>query len=145
MSSLWSVLFAPSFALHIHQQGKHVHVNKINLHHPFHHTLRLVQDSVHSNKTGLVTLLNPLEIQDLKWIFISYGIYESSCVFYIPEPLARGYKTLKFHKYHMKWKFVSDSLYHIFPKNINISWKKDVFWENSARKSPWSVVLYATS
>ena len=39
-----------------------------------------------------------------------------------------------------------DSFYHmIIPKNINISWKKYVFWENSARKSPWNVVLYATS
>ena len=25
--------------------------------------------------------------KNLKWIFISYGIYETSCVFYIPEPL----------------------------------------------------------
>ena len=25
-------------------------------------------------------------------IFISYGNYETSCVFYNPEPLARGYK-----------------------------------------------------
>ena len=44
---------------------------------------------------------------NLKWIFISYSIYEMSCVFYIPEPLARGYKTHNsFHKYRMKWKFI---------------------------------------
>ena len=57
------------------------------------------------------------------------------CVLY-PEPLARGYKTHnEFHKYRMKWKFISDSFYHmIIPKNINISWKKYVFWENSAMK-----------
>ena len=53
-------------------------------------------------------------IQDLKWMFISYGIYETSCVFYIPDPLARGYKIRnEFHKYHMKWKFMSDSFYHM--------------------------------
>ena len=34
--------------------------------------------------------------------------------FYIPEPLARGYKTHnEFHKYRMKWKFISDSFYHM--------------------------------
>ena len=34
--------------------------------------------------------------------------------FYIPEPLVRGYKTHKeFHKYSMKWKFFSDSFYHM--------------------------------
>ena len=79
-------------------------------------------------------------------------MYETSCVFYIPEPLARGYKTHSsfhkyrsvvykpeplakgykkhnsFHKCHMKWTFISDSFYHmIVPKNINISWKKCVF------------------
>ena len=33
--------------------------------------------------------------------------------FYILEPLARGYKTRnEFHKYRMKWKFISDSFYH---------------------------------
>ena len=34
--------------------------------------------------------------------------------FYIPEPLARGYKTHnEFHKYRMKWKLISDSFYHM--------------------------------
>ena len=34
--------------------------------------------------------------------------------FYIPEPLARGFKTYnEFHKYRMKWKFISDSFYHM--------------------------------
>ena len=34
--------------------------------------------------------------------------------FYIPEPLARGYKTHdEFHKYRMKLKFISDSFYHM--------------------------------
>ena len=34
--------------------------------------------------------------------------------FYIPEPLARGYKTHnEFHKYRMKRKFISDSFYHM--------------------------------
>ena len=34
--------------------------------------------------------------------------------FYISEPLARGYKTHnEFHKYRMKWKFISDSLYYM--------------------------------
>ena len=63
------------------------------------------------------------------------------------KPLARGYKTHnEFHKYRMEWKFISDSFYHmIIPRNIKISWKKYVFWENSARKSSWSGVLYATS
>ena len=61
--------------------------------------------------------LNGLQsyIKDLKWIFISYGIYETSFVFYIPEPLAKGYKTHnKCHKYRMKWKFITDSFYHMF-------------------------------
>ena len=77
----------------------------------------------------------------------SFSFYETSCVFYIPEPLARGYKThYEFNKYRMKWKFISDSFYHmIILKNINMSWKKYVFWENFARKSPWSVVLDVTS
>ena len=35
--------------------------------------------------------------------------------FYIPEPLAKGYKTHnKCHKYRMKWKFITDSFYHMF-------------------------------
>ena len=34
--------------------------------------------------------------------------------FYIPEPLARRYKTHnEFHKYCMKWKFISDTFYHM--------------------------------
>ena len=34
--------------------------------------------------------------------------------FYIPEPLARGYKIHnEFHQYRMKWKFISDSFYHM--------------------------------
>ena len=34
--------------------------------------------------------------------------------FYIAEPLAREYKTHnEFHKYRMKWKFISDSFYHL--------------------------------
>ena len=34
--------------------------------------------------------------------------------FYIPESLARGYKTHnEFHRYHTKWKFISHSFYHI--------------------------------
>ena len=50
--------------------------------------------------------------KNLKWIFISYGIYETRCVFYIPSPKARGYKTHNlFHKYRMKWKFISDLIY----------------------------------
>ena len=55
---------------------------------------------------------------------------------------ARGYKTHNlFHKYRIKWKFISDSFYHmIIPKNINNSWKKYVFWENSARK--WIFISY---
>ena len=37
--------------------------------------------------------------KNLKWIFISYGIHETRCVFYIPSPKARGYKTHNsFHK-----------------------------------------------
>ena len=50
--------------------------------------------------------------KNLKWIFISYSIYETHCVFYIPSPKARGYKTYNsFHKYRMKWKFISDPIY----------------------------------
>ena len=50
--------------------------------------------------------------KNLKWIFISYGIYETRCVFYIPSPKARGYKIHNsFHKYRMKWKFISDPIF----------------------------------
>ena len=82
---------------------------------------------------------------EMNFHFIRY-LWNGLWVLY-PEPLARGYKTInEFHKYRMKWKFISDSFYHmIIPKKINISWQKYLFWENSARKSPWSVVLYATS
>ena len=31
--------------------------------------------------------------KNLKWIFTSCGIYETRCVFYIPSPKARGYKS----------------------------------------------------
>ena len=47
--------------------------------------------------------------------------------FYIPEPLARGYKTHnEFHKYRKKWKFISDSFYHMLnslkrKKNTDLS------------------------
>ena len=47
-------------------------------------------------------------------VFISYSIYATSCVFYIPEPLVKGYKTRnEVHKYPMKWKFILDSFYHM--------------------------------
>ena len=46
--------------------------------------------------------------------FISFSIYETSFVFYIPKPLTRGYKTHnKFHKYSMKGKFLSEFFYHM--------------------------------
>ena len=49
--------------------------------------------------------------KDLKWIFISYGIYKT-IVFYIPLPTAQDIKTRNsFHKFHMKWKLMSDSIY----------------------------------
>ena len=35
--------------------------------------------------------------------------------FYIPEPLAKGYKTHNMcHKYRMKRTFITDSFYHMF-------------------------------
>ena len=44
--------------------------------------------------------------RNLKWIFFSYGNYETCYI-----SLARGHKTHKlFHKYRMKWKFISDPL-----------------------------------
>ena len=44
--------------------------------------------------------------------FIRY-LWNELC-FYIPKPLASGYKTRnKFHKYRMKWTFISDSFYHM--------------------------------
>ena len=53
---------------------------------------------------------------------ISYGIYKTSNVcFYIPEPLARVYKTCnKIHKYRMKLKFISDSFYHMLIKLVKM-------------------------
>ena len=59
--------------------------------------------------------------KNLKWIFISYGIYETRCVFYIPSPKARGYKTHNsFHKYRMKWKFISDPIWLGSPLNVDL-------------------------
>ena len=55
--------------------------------------------------------------KNLKWIFISYDIYETRCVFYIPSPNALGYKTHNsFHKYRMKWKFISDPIFILWKK-----------------------------
>ena len=52
--------------------------------------------------------------KNLKWIFISYGIWETRSVFYIPSPKARGYKKHNlFHKYRMVWKFISDPI-HVY-------------------------------
>ena len=48
----------------------------------------------------------------LKTLVISYSMYETRCVFYIPSPKARVYKTHNwFHIYRMKWKFISDPIY----------------------------------
>ena len=53
-------------------------------------------------------------------MFISYGIYETSFVFYIPEPLARGYKI--HNEFHQNRKFMSNSFYHMIIQTIiNIS------------------------
>ena len=76
--------------------------------------------------------------------FSFHTVFMKWVVCFISLSLWRG--DIKHHKYHIKWKFISDSFYHItIRKNINISWKKYVFWENFARKSLWSVVLYVTS
>ena len=40
--------------------------------------------------------------------------------FYIPSPKARGYKTHNsFHKYRMKWKFISDPIYTFYFNWVN--------------------------
>ena len=71
--------------------------------------------------------------KNLKWIFISYSIYETSCVFYIPKPKARGYKTQNsFHKYRMKWKFISDPIFCILIriKQIHFTqWNQRILWK----------------
>ena len=41
--------------------------------------------------------------------YISYTEFMKPVCFYIPKPLARGYKTHEFHKYSMKWKYIPDS------------------------------------
>ena len=47
--------------------------------------------------------------------------------FYIPEPLARGLKTHnEFHNYRIKWKFISDSFYHM--SNLQKRKKNTVLW-----------------
>ena len=61
--------------------------------------------------------------KNLKWIFIPYSIYDTSCAFYFPSPEARGYKTHNsFHKYRMKWKFISDPIF------INRLYRKFPVW-----------------
>ena len=64
---------------------------------------------------------------EMNFHFIQYLWNELSVLY--PRAFGGGYKTHnEFHKYHMKWKFISDSFYHmILPKNINISRKKYVF------------------
>ena len=85
------------------------------------------------------------EQKNLKWIFISYGIYETRWLFYIPSPKARGYETHNsFHKYRMKWKFISDPIYMkwmSFCCLTNIYWSNrfccltNVYWSNSKMTS----------
>ena len=61
--------------------------------------------------------------KNLKWIFISYGIYETRCVFYIPSPKARGYKTHNsFHKYRIKWKYSEIISDPILIRTRQINW-----------------------
>ena len=61
--------------------------------------------------------------------------------FYIPKPLARGYKTHnEFHKYRMKWKFISDSFNYILnsqkrKKNTDLSSFITVFTEENVPTS----------
>ena len=57
--------------------------------------------------------------------------------FYIPEPLASGYKAYnEFHEYRMTWKFISDSFYHMLnskkrKKNTKLSFLTDFTAENA--------------
>ena len=51
---------------------------------------------------------------EMNFIFHTVFMKRVLC-FYIPEPLAKGYKTHnECHKYRMKWKFITDSFYHMF-------------------------------
>ena len=77
--------------------------------------------------------------KNLKRIFISYSIYETRCVFSIPSPEARGYKTHNsFHKYRMKWKFISDPIYiYIYISSCSpslIIWIDFFFQRNSTSR-----------
>ena len=67
--------------------------------------------------------------KNLKWIFISYNIYET-CVFFIPSPKAWGYKTHNsFNKYPRNWKFTSDLIYmywqylSMLHKEVSCPWR----------------------
>ena len=66
--------------------------------------------------------------KNLKWIFISDGIYETRCVVFMKLVLWFICKTNNsLHKYRMIWKFISDPIF-LFPRK----WKY---------LSPWSFVV----
>ena len=51
----------------------------------------------------------------------------------------------EFHKYRMKWKFISDSFYHmIIPNNINIPWK-NMYFEKIPRENRPEASCFMTS
>ena len=60
------------------------------------------------------------------------------------EPLARGYKTHnEFHKYRIKWKFISDSFYHMFKSKKNaflLSFITDFTAENAPMSERYDVI-----
>ena len=83
--------------------------------------------------------------KNLKWIFISYGIYETRCVFYIPSPKARGHKTHNsFHKYRMKWKFISDPIYiyDTFLEYFDVTQGTVTHWRFTSKLRFWTAIWY---
>ena len=59
---------------------------------------------------------NSTYVKDLKYIIITYGTNETSCVFIF---LCLWHK--EFHKYRMQWKFISDIFYHML--NSQKTWQ----------------------
>ena len=62
--------------------------------------------------------------------FIRY-LWNKLCVLY-PEPLAMGYTSKtrnEFHRYLIKWKFISDSFYYMIILKISIFHEKTVYFE----------------
>ena len=65
-------------------------------------------------------------------------------MFYISEPLVRGYKTHnEFYKYRMKWNFISESFNHMIILKISVFHQKSVKFDIIPRENRHETSCYA--